>query len=67
LRKDLPAGAAEPEVTAPPLSQMTEGAAIYKAPASSATKPMALARRGSIRRCRATPICNPPIRPARFA
>jgi mono/diheme cytochrome c family protein len=28
--KDLPAGAAEPEVTAPPLSQMTEGAVIYK-------------------------------------
>jgi len=28
--KDLPAGTAEPEVTAPPLSQMTEGAAIYK-------------------------------------
>jgi mono/diheme cytochrome c family protein len=28
--KDLPAGAAEPEVTAPPLSQMTEGAVIYR-------------------------------------
>jgi mono/diheme cytochrome c family protein len=28
--KDLPAGAAEPEVTAPPLSQMAEGAVIYK-------------------------------------
>ena len=28
--KDLPAGAAEPEVTAPPPSQMAEGAATYK-------------------------------------
>jgi mono/diheme cytochrome c family protein len=30
------------------------------APASPATRKMARARRGSIRRCPATPICNPP-------
>src|SRR6266576_2552157 len=35
--------------------------------ASPATKPMEPARRGSIRRCPAMPICSPPIPPAHFA
>ena len=30
-------------------------------------RPTAAARRGSIRRCPATPICSPPIPQARFA
>ena len=65
--KDLPAGAPEPAVTPPPPAQMADGEKIYAAPASPATRSTAPARRGSIRRCPATPTCNRPIPPARCA
>ena len=65
--KDLPAGAPEPTVIAPPAADMATGAAIYTMPASPVTKPMGPARRGSIRRCPAMPTCNRPTPPASCA
>ena len=65
--KALPAGAPEPEVTPPPPEQMARARKSTAAPASPATRRTAPARRGSIRRCPATPICNRPIPRARCA
>ena len=59
--KDLPAGARGAE--GHPAAAGANGATARSsttAPASPATRPMDRARRGSIRRCPATPICNPP-------
>ena len=51
------AGAA---VAPPPPVQMAEAKSSTTAPASPATRPTDRARRGSIRRCPATPTCNRP-------
>ena len=59
--KDLPAGARGAEGhPAPAGANGRRRKSSTTAPASPATKRMDQVRRGSIRRCPATPICNPP-------
>ncbi len=65
--KDLPAGEPEPAVSRRRRRKWRQARRSTTAPASPAMKPTAAARRASIRRCPATPICSPPTLPARFA
>ena len=65
--KDLPAGAPEPKVTPPPSAQMAAGEKLYNGACIACHEDDGSARRGSIRRCRATPICNRPMPRARCA
>ena len=66
--KDLPAGAPEPAVTPPPAAQMTDGEKIYQSRLHRLPRGRRhQARRGSIRRCPATPTCNRPTHPRRCA
>ena len=66
--KDLPAGAPEPAVT--PAAAGANGGrreAVYAHACIACHEVDGRARRGSIRRCPAMPICSRPIPPARFA